>query len=53
VDACRRPERGSKKARSRRLILKERFDEIDAELVEIRKMRNSYINSVGPQNTNP
>ena len=37
------------KARSRRLISKEQFDELSAELVEIRKMLNSYINSIGRQ----
>jgi four helix bundle protein len=40
------------KARSRHLISKERFEEIDAELVEIRKMLNSYINSIGKKNAN-
>lgn len=40
------------KARSRRLITKDRFEELSAELVEIRKMLNSYINSIGQKNTN-
>lgn len=39
------------KARSRRLISKDRFDDLAAELVEIRKMLNSYINSIGQKNT--
>ena len=37
------------KARSRRLISKEQFAELSDELVEIRKMLNSYINSIGRQ----
>ena len=40
------------KARSRRLISKDRFDELSSELVEIRKMLNSYINAIGQKNTN-
>jgi four helix bundle protein len=40
------------KARSRRLISKDRFDELSTELVEIRKMLNGYINSIGRQGTN-
>jgi len=40
------------KARSRRLITKDQFEELSAELVEIRKMLNSYINSIGQQNAN-
>jgi len=37
------------KARSRRLITKDRFEELSTELIEIRNMLNSYINSIGPQ----
>ena len=37
------------KARSRGLISKDRFSELSAELVQIRKMLNSYINSIGRQ----
>jgi four helix bundle protein len=40
------------KARSRRLISKDRFDELSTELIEIRKMLNGYINSIGRKNTN-
>ena len=37
------------KARSRRLISKELIADLSDELVEIRKMLNSYINSIGRQ----
>lgn len=40
------------KARSRRLISKERFEELSTELIEIRKMLNSYINAIGRHNKN-
>jgi four helix bundle protein len=40
------------KARSRRLISKDRFDELSTELVEIRKMLNGYINAIGQQGPN-
>jgi len=39
------------KARSRRLISKDRFDALSSELVEIRKMLNRYINSIGQTDT--
>ena len=39
------------KACSRRLISKDRFDELSTELVEIRKMLNGYINAIGQQGT--
>ncbi|MFO8099713.1 MAG: four helix bundle protein [Salinibacter sp.] len=39
------------KARSRRLITNDQFEKLSTELVEIRKMLNSYINSIGQQNT--
>jgi four helix bundle protein len=35
------------KARRRRLMSKEQFDTLSAELIEIRKMLNSYINTIG------
>jgi len=35
------------KARSRRLISKDQFDDLSSELIEIRKMLNSYINTIG------
>ncbi len=37
--------------RSHRFISKERFDDLSSELVEIRKMLNSYINSIGLRST--
>jgi four helix bundle protein len=40
------------KARSRGLITKDRFSALSDELIQIRKMLNSYINSIGRQNTN-
>ena len=39
------------KVSSRRLISKDRFDELSTELVEIRKMLNGYINAIGQQGT--
>jgi four helix bundle protein len=39
------------KACGRRLISKDRFDELSTELVEIRKMLNGYINAIGQQGT--
>jgi four helix bundle protein len=35
------------KARSRRLISKDQFDDLSSELIETRKMLNSYINTIG------
>lgn len=40
------------KARSRRLISKDRFAELSSELVEIRRMLNGYIRSIGQQSPN-
>ncbi|PSQ95194.1 MAG: four helix bundle protein [Bacteroidetes bacterium SW_9_63_38] len=37
------------KARSRRLLSQERFEALSTELIEIRKMLNSSINTIGPQ----
>jgi four helix bundle protein len=40
------------KARSRRLLSKERFETLASELVEIRRMLNSYINAIGQKTPN-